>query len=178
MRIIARVCFAALALAACNKPAEKAGAAAERPPVPAGIDEAPHLKAGLWEINVEGMPAKASSCIDDKTQADSAALGQGLDRRNCTKSDWNRIPGGIAFEFDCTNDGMHVTSKGTVTGDFNSAYRMEADVSGTKAGQSFKRRQVIDAKYMGACPSGMNAGDRQITINGTTMMIPAERGPQ
>jgi hypothetical protein len=183
MRIVAGVCLAALALAACNKPAEKTDAAgsdatapAAAKPVPPGVEAAPHLKAGLWEITVEDMPARARSCIDDKTQAESAALGQGLDRRNCSKSDWNRIPGGIAFSFDCDNDGTRVTSKGTVTGDFNSAYRMEADASMTKDGVTQTAKQVIDARYIGVCPAGMKPGDKQITVNGRTISVPSGAG--
>jgi hypothetical protein len=180
MRTVAGVCFAVLALAACGKPADKpapAAAAAAKSPVPPGIEAAPHLKAGLWEITVGDTPMKASSCIDDATQNDGAALGQSLDRRDCTKSTWTRIPGGVAFELDCVTEGMHMTSKGTVTGDFNSAYRMESDVTGSRDGQSFTHKQVIDAKYMGACPKGMNPGDKQITVNGRTMVLPGGRAP-
>lgn len=181
MRMLAGACLAVLALAACGKPADKTGttaaAVAEKPPVPPGVEAAPHLKAGLWEMTVEGAPMTATSCIDDATQSDTAALGQGLDRRNCAKSKWSRIPGGLAFEFDCTTEGRHLTSKGTVTGDFNSAYRMEADVTGSADGQTIARKQVISARYMGACPSGMNPGDKQVTMNGRTMTIPAGRAP-
>ena len=178
MRMLVGACLAALALAACGKPADKtAPAVPAKPPVPAGIDAAPHLKAGLWEITVDGAPMTATSCIDDASQNDTAALGQSLDRRNCTKSTWSRISDGVAFEFDCTTEGRHFTSKGTVTGDFNSAYRMEADVTGSADGQTMATRQAISAKYLGACPSGMKPGDKQVTMNGRTMMIPASRPP-
>ncbi len=188
MRIVAGVCLAALALAACGKPAgtaaNKIAAAGDDAvvvpvpvkPVPPGIDAAPHLKAGLWEITVEGTPAKARSCIDDKTQADSAALGQGLDRRNCSKSDWSRIPGGVAFSFDCDNDGTRMTSKGTVIGDFNSAYRMEAEAGITRNGVTQTAKQAIDARYVGACPAGMKPGDKQVTIEGRTFTVPGSTG--
>lgn len=181
MRIVAGVCFAALALAACNKPADKAGtgpvAAVEKPQVPPGIDAAPHLRAGLWEISSEGMPGKVRSCIDDQTQSDSAILGQGLDRRNCAKSDWSRLPNGIAFDFDCDNDGTRVTSKGTVTGDFSTSYTMSADASITKDGVAHTARQSITATYLGACPAGMKAGDKQVTINGRTLTMPGGQAP-
>jgi hypothetical protein len=177
MRILAGVCLAALALAACNKPAEtaEAPAVAGKPPVPPGIDAAPHLKAGLWEISVEGTPMRAQSCIDDATQSDGAALGQSLDRRDCAKSDWDRIPGGMAFEIDCTTGGRHFTSKGTVTGDFNSAYRMEADVSGSASGKTLTAKQVISARYVGACPANMKPGDKRVMVNGQTLDVPASR---
>lgn len=183
MRIVAGVCFAALALAACNKPADKTGdasvAAVEKPPVPPGIDAAPHLKAGLWEITPQmaGANGKVRTCVDDRTQSDSAVLGQGLDRRNCAKSDWSRIPTGVAFSFDCDNDGTRVTSKGTVTGDFSSAYRMEADATVTKDGVTHSAKQVIDARYVGACPADMKPGDTQVTINGRTLTMPGARAP-
>lgn len=178
MRKLAGVCLAALALTACDKPADKTGAAAPvAAPKPAVMATAPRLKPGLWEITVGGAPMKASSCIDEATQKDAAAMGQGMDRGNCTRNSWNRIPGGMAFEFDCTTNGTHMISKGTVTGDFNSAYRMELDITGTRDGQSFTHKQVIDAKYLGACPAGMKPGERQVTVNGRTMMLPAGRGP-
>ncbi|MDP1736907.1 MAG: DUF3617 family protein [Caulobacter sp.] len=181
MRIAAGICLAALALAACSKPADKTNvasagdaspAAKAASPIPPGIDAAPHLRAGLWEVTVQGMPAAARTCIDDKTQSDNAVLGQGADTRNCSRNTWRRIPGGIAFEFACDNDGMKMASKGTVTGDFNSAYRVEADLSGSRDGQAFSQKQVIDARYVGACPAGMKPGDSQVTINGRTITAP------
>jgi hypothetical protein len=186
MRIVAGVCLAALALAACNRTpaktevADTETAAATTPkPVPPGIDAAPHLRAGLWEITskVAGMEGKVRSCVDDTTQSEGAVLGQGLDRRNCTKSDWSRIPGGVAFAFDCDNDGTRVTSKGTVTGDFNTAYRMEADAGMTRGGVTRTAKQVVDARYAGACPSGMKPGDKQVTVNGRVINIPAGTAP-
>lgn len=184
MRIVVGVMFAALALAACNKPADKTDAGGdvaagpvEKAPVPPGIDAAPHVKAGLWEVSNGDMPGKLSTCIDANTQADSAALGQGLDRRNCSRSTWNRIDGGIAFDFDCRSEGVRVTSKGTVTGDFSRAYTMKADASMTKNGVTRTAQQVIEARYVGACPSGMKPGDRQLTIDGRTMKLPAGRMP-
>lgn len=176
MRLIVGACFAALALSACQKAAETADVGkAERAPVPPGIDAAPHLKAGLWEIVPEGIPMRVESCLDEAVQAEGAFLGQSLDRRNCTKSDWKQIPGGMAFEIDCKSEGRHYTSKGMVTGDFDKAYRMEADVSGSENGQTITARQVINARYAGACPNNMKPGDKRVSMNGQTVPIPDGR---
>ncbi len=176
MRLIVGACFAALALSACQKAAETADVGkAERAPVPPGIDAAPLLKAGLWELTAEGVPMRAESCVDAASQSETAALGQSLDRRSCTKSIWTPIPGGMAFEFDCKTDGRHYTSKGMVTGDFEKAYRMEADVSGSENGQTMTARQVVNARYAGACPNNMKPGDKRVSMNGQTVPIPAGR---
>ena len=182
MRIVAGVCFAALALVACGKAADKPATApnATSPapaPAPLMVDARPHLKAGLWQITMAGAPMQASSCIDDASQKADAALGQDMDQTACAKRSWSRIPGGVAFEFDCTTDGSRMVSKGTVTGDFNSAYRMESEVSGSRDGQSFSHKQVMEAKYLGACPAGMKPGDKQITVNGRTMVVPGATAP-
>jgi hypothetical protein len=174
MRILVGICVATLALGACQKAAETAEVAApEKGPVPPGLDAAPLLKAGLWELTPEGVPMRAQSCIDEATQADSAALGQNLDRRYCTRSVWVPIPGGMAFEFDCTADGRRYTSKGMVTGDFEKAYRMEADVTGAENGKTVSARQVVNARYSGACPVDMKPGDKRVVVNGQTLPIPA-----
>ena len=177
MRSAAAVCLAALALVACNKPAattDAGPAAGARPPSAAPPVTAPQPRAGLWEVTPEiaGMQGKVKTCVDARSQGEAAVLGQNLDQPNCTKRDWSRIPNGVAFAFDCDNDGARVTSKGTVTGDFNTAYRMEADATMTRDGQTQSIKQVIDARYLGACPAGMKPGDSQITINGRTLTMP------
>jgi hypothetical protein len=129
MRILVGICVATLALGACQKAAETAEVAApEKGPVPPGLDAAPLLKAGLWELTPEGVPMRAQSCIDEATQADSAALGQNLDRRYCT---------------------------------------------GAENGKTVSARQVVNARYSGACPVDMKPGDKRVVVNGQTLPIPA-----
>lgn len=172
MRIVAGLCFAMLALTACSKSAGKAEAPAAPgvAPAPTVLNGPPPIKPGLWEITSKDMPAKIRTCTDEHTQSDVAT--QGGTPKTCAKRTWGRIPNGVAFEFDCENDGSRVTSKGTVTGDFSTRYTMQADASLTKNGVVKTIKQSVTATYLGACPAGMKPGDKQITINGRTMNLP------
>lgn len=177
MRLVAGLCLAAITLAACNKAPDQAETAAPPAarPVPPGIDAAPHLKAGLWAITNAAVPGEARTCVDDRSQSESAVIGQGLDRRNCSKSDWKAVPGGAAFDFVCENDGATLTSKGAITGDFNSAYRIDGEASMTINGEARTAKTSIEARYMGPCPADLQPGDSQITMNGKTFTVPGRK---
>lgn len=180
MRILAGACLAVLALAACNKPAEQAQTPAGDKPaeaaIPPGIDAAPRLKAGLWEMTatIAGKPETLRACVDPAVQGDSAIPGQGLSRANCSKSDWTKMEGGVAFDTACTNGGATLTSVGVITGDFDTAYHYEADATMTKGGQTQSGRQIFDAVYKGACPAGLKPGERQRMVGGKYVTIPAQ----
>jgi hypothetical protein len=183
MRILAGACLAALALAACSKPADQVetpaagtpGKAAEAP-IPPGIDAAPRLKAGLWEMTatIGGKPETLRICVDPAIQGDSAIPGQGLSRANCSKSDWTKMEGGVAFDTACANGGATLTSVGVITGDFETAYHYEADATMTQGGKSTTGRQVFDAAYKGECPAGLKPGERQRLVGGKFVTLPAQ----
>jgi len=178
MRIIAGVCFAALALAACNKPADKTPVAAGKTegatapaPVPAGVEAAPKLKAGLWELTstTPGFTGQVRTCIDPAVQGDSAFVTQGMDRRNCSHSKWSKTADGYAFDVACEKDGRLFASTGVVSGDFTTHYSLTADAVMSFGSETRGAKQQIEAKNVGACPADLKPGEALVKQNNRWM---------
>ena len=125
----------------------------------------PTMKSGLWESSVtrEGAPARAGAtkmCMDAAVQKEMMELGMGTMKNMCSKNDvrrdGNRIYGSAECKFGEST--MKSTSVTTFTGDI--AYRTEVKASyeppmmGMTSGTT-----VIDAKWSGPCPTGMQVGD-------------------
>lgn len=175
MRVIAVLCVSGLALAACSKkdettPAatgEAATAAATAPAAPIGP---PRRKPGLWShtMAAEGMNQTMQVCIDEDTDAKMTVWGQAVDKEMCSKNSFAAVPGGYAFESECDMGEMgRVVSKGSATGDFNSAYKVKTSstTTGSTMAQSNKTSEMtLTAKWEGACPAGMKGGD--VTLPG------------
>lgn len=175
MRILAGVCLAALALSACNKPADdaavadaKGGETVVQAPIPAGVEAAPKLKAGLWEITSKtaGLEGQVRSCVDPEVQGDSAIVAQGMDRRNCSHSKWKKTAEGYAFDVACEQNGRLFASTGVITGDFTTQYSLTADAVMSMGGETRGAKQQIEAKNVGACPANLKPGEAMVKING------------
>jgi uncharacterized protein DUF3617 len=124
----------------------------------------PTMKAGLWESTVarEGIQQKMATkmCMDAAVQKEMMDMGMGTMKSMCTKNDirreGNKVYGSAECKFgDATMKSSSVT---TFTGD--TAYRTEVKstydppMQGMPSGSA-----IIDAKWTGACPAGMQAGD-------------------
>lgn len=177
MRILAGVCLAALALAACDKTNEKAGAPPEgkataidaprAEPLP-GVEAAPTVKAGLWEITSKtpGLEGKVRTCFDPGVQGESAVVAQGMDRRNCTRSDWKKSPDGYSFDVACERGGRMFVSSGTLSGDLTTSYTIKADAVMSAGDQTRGAKQDIAARNLGECPAGMSPGEALVFQDG------------
>jgi len=58
-----------------------------------------------------------------------------------------------------------VSTKAKASGDFASAYKMEVTSTTTGASQAELNRTnnvMVEAKWLGPCPAGMNAGAREM----------------
>ncbi|MDP2260333.1 MAG: hypothetical protein Q8J89_11525 [Caulobacter sp.] len=175
MRIFAGVCLAAFTLAACDRPAEapkapdgKPASAQDAAPVPAGVDAAPAVKGGLWELTsrTPGMEGKVRTCFDPAIQGQSAVVAQGMDRRNCSRSDWRKTADGHAFDIACERGGRLFVSSGTLTGDLTQTYVMKADSVMSLDGVTRGAKQDVSGRYMGDCPADMKAGDVLVQVEG------------
>jgi hypothetical protein len=125
----------------------------------------PARKPGLWELKMVPETAKAAPqitmqlCVD--AASDHAIMTAGLAMGgSCTV---NRSQSGAALQFDatCDRDGRHTVSHTTITGDFQSAYQLKV-VSDSEGGNpALPKHSAItqEAKWLGACPAGMNPGD-------------------
>lgn len=175
MRILTGVCLAAFTLVACDRPADTSASPGEKPaeasaaaPVPPGIDAAPVVKGGLWELTsrTPGMEGKLRTCFDPEVQAQSALVAQGMDRRNCSRSDWRKTDEGHAFDIACERGGRMFVSSGTLTGDLTQTYVMKADSVMSVDGVTRGAQQDVSARNLGECPAGMKAGDVLVQVDG------------
>ncbi len=180
MRILAGACLAALTLAACDRTGaapdaatDKATASAEAPAAlpaeaPPGIDAAPKVSGGLWELTsrTPGMEGKVRTCFDPEIQGQSAVVAQGMDRRNCSRSDWRKTAEGHAFDIACERGGRLFVSSGTLTGDLTTAYVMKADSVISVDGDTRGAKQDVSARNVGECPAGMKPGEVLMLVDG------------
>jgi hypothetical protein len=127
--------------------------------------EFPTMKAGLWESSVgrEGAPqAKGVTrmCMDAAVQKEMMDMGMGTMKTMCAKNDirrdGNKVYGNAECKFgDATMKSSSVT---TFTGD--TAYHAEIKSSTEPPMQGMPSgNTVVDAKWTGPCPAGMQVGD-------------------
>ena len=143
--------------------------------------ELPKRKSGLWEITLGGpdMQGKKgpagmtmSQCVDQSRDDAFRQMGQQMERENkCTRTNVQRGPNRLSFDSSCDFGAMKTRAKTVITGDFNSAYRMEIQsryeppMMGLAEGTT-----VMEAKWAGACKPGQRPGD--VTVpGGMTMNI-------
>lgn len=179
MRVFAVLALGALALAACSKKEEKAPAAQASASASAsggsvstsaGPVAMPKRRPGLWSHTVSsaGSTQTMQVCIDPDTDAKMSVWGQAVSKDRCSKNAFAATANGYAFESECDLGNMgHVVSKGSVTGDFGSAYTVKT--TSTTTGSSMPQanttsEMTLTAKWQGACPAGMKGGD--VTLPG------------
>lgn len=180
MRILAGVCLAAFTLAACDRSADTpaapasaqtdatSAASAPAKPIPPGVDAAPTVKGGLWELTsrTPGMEGKVRTCFDPQIQGESAIVAQGMDRRNCSRSDWRKTADGHAFDIACERGGRMFVSSGTLTGDLSESYIMKADSVISLDGVTRGAKQDVSARNLGKCPADVKPGEVLILVDG------------
>ena len=172
MRVVALLGVSLLALAAFSKKEEKADpaagpAVATGPAVGSVVDPStmPKRKPGLWSHSMvtEGTTQAVQLCIDADTDAKMSVWGQSVSKEMCSKNVITKTAGGYAFESECDIAGMgHSSGKGTVTGDFSSAYtvKMTSTTTGSSMPQANTTTEMtLNAKWEGACPADMKGGD-------------------
>ncbi len=125
----------------------------------------PTLKSGLWESQVtrEGAAQKVPAtkmCMDAALQKEMLDAGMGTMKELCAKNEIRRESNKVYGTAECKlgESTMKSTSVTTFTGD--TAYRTEVKatydppMAGKAAGST-----VIEAKWTGPCPAGMQTGD-------------------
>jgi hypothetical protein len=125
----------------------------------------PTMKSGLWESSVtrEGTPPRPGvmkMCMDSAVQKEMMEMGMGTMKTMCSKNDirrdGNRVYGNAVCKFG--ESMMKSSSVTTFSGD--TAYHTEVKatydppMAGMPGGTT-----VINAKWSGPCPAGMQAGD-------------------
>lgn len=171
----------ALTLTACQQRETQQAPAASAPKVA----ETPKRKPGLWiqTTHAEGLGAfpPIAVCIDRETDSKMAWWGQQAVRGGCARNDVKRNPDGSwSFESVCQTEGnIRTSSKGTASGDFNSAYAV--DVETTTEGAPIPdlngtRKVTMAFEWQGDCPADMKPGDMRLPDGSVVNMLEA-RGP-
>ena len=143
--------------------------------------DVPARKPGLWQMTMtfEGshIPQQTMKhCIDAATDKQMNTLGGEMQKENCSKQDMQRVGNTIVVDSVCKiGTGGTSTSHAVVTGDFNSAYTVKADIKreggaipGMPANGGMK--MTVDAKWLGPCAADQKPGD-MIMGNGMKMNI-------
>jgi hypothetical protein len=189
-RAVLTLSATALALGACSKPAEKpaAGAppaavspAAAKAPAagPAGM---PARRPGLWEHKVTsgGRQQVSRICLDKAVESKMAVWGAQAGQDTCQQTSMTPIAGGWRFSSACDLGAAGKTAtQGTVTGDFNSHYQVEAATTFEGGGApKGAHTMMMEATWQGPCPADMKPGDMAMP-NGMkiNMMDMAARRP-
>jgi hypothetical protein len=161
-----------VALAGCQKkpaqapnppaaPSAPPAAAASAPPAAIGV-----RKPGLWEqkITSHGKTQVSRLCLDKAVAERFTWWGQHASQSACRQNTVSPRPGG-GWEFSSTcdmGDGGQTSTKGSVTGDFATAYKLTAQstVTGARAPQMNGTHEMsLEATWQGPCPAGMQPGD-------------------
>jgi len=178
----------ALALAACGNKNEAAAPSAETAETAAaattnGNDPLPKRKPGLWEQTVNGSDGSALNirvCLDEATDAKMSAFGEQANKDMCSENTMKRnMDGSYEFSSTCASGAGAVRSTGKATGDFNTAYTVDAETTTTTDGAPVTAKVKMTAKWAGECPAGWVPGDIEMPggmrVN-MTQMNPAAAG--
>ncbi|WP_309645972.1 DUF3617 family protein [Phenylobacterium sp.] len=173
---------AVLALAACGKTDEKAAAVGEAAPAAAnapvsGPAAMPKRKPGLWSqtVTMAEFSQTTRICLDAAAEAKLSVLGGQATQDMCQQTTMTpKLGGGWTFSSVCDmGSGGKTTSTGTITGDFDTKYRMESDSTTEGAGapqMNGSRKMVMEAAWQGPCPADFKPGDMEMP-NGMKMNL-------
>ena len=125
---------------------------------PALAQDLPARKPGLWEMKMvfDGIPLPAQTmrqCIDQATdkamQSQFGAAAQGA----CSKQDLKNVGGTMTFDTVCKIGAATTTTRGVITGSFDSGYTMKITNSGGPSipgmAPGGETKMTIEAKYLG-----------------------------
>lgn len=163
-----------LFLWSCGEADDKAAApAADGSQAAVARADRPARKSGLWEHTLQTMGVAQTSrlCIDAATDKDAALWGQqAAGDSGCQQNSFTPAGGGYSFVSVCPDgQGGTVTTRGTLTGDFASSYKMEAvtQTTGSSMPQANgEMKMTMTAAWKGPCPEGMKPGDVQVALPG------------
>ena len=124
-------------------------------------------KQGLWEMKISAanvpQPQVMSVCVGAPAPGANSFAPPPAAGQTCTKNAVTKTASGYDIDSECTANGMTVASKGTVSGDFSSDYKidMSSKISGANvpAAAQQEMKTSIEAHYKGACPAAMKPGE-------------------
>lgn len=142
----------------------------------AAAADLPARKAGLWEQKMTSADPNApvtviQQCTDAASEKAFQQMGTSMGQSLCSKNDTRQDGAGWITESVCSMGPMKITSRALLTGDLNSAYRIESESKYEPAmmGKSGDK-SIIEAKWVGACKAGQVPGD-MIMPNGQKINV-------
>ena len=129
--------------------------------------EPPQMKEGLWSVRTQ-MTDNPGNVKRDFTQElcrsqayDQHALDLAKNLKGCKVVSENFTGGTYTAESECNVQGAVIKSKATTTYQGDTAFRSESHATYTPAFHGVSEMTVmVDQKYLGACPAGVQPGDR------------------
>jgi len=190
MKALSTLCAltAVAGLAACQ-PASDETATADAGATAAGDAATPatsdgdsiqaRAREGLWQTSASfpggrGPTVTSRVCMDASMTALDTGTAQSAGAEGCSQN-VTRIADGFSFTSRCEpTDGGVTETVGTITGDFQTAYRMEATVTTTgspMAAMNGSTQVVTEATYQGPCPEGWRPGDVEVAGMGMRINV-------
>jgi len=133
--------------------------------VPAAADEInlPARKSGEWQIvmQVAGHTITTQQCVDAATDKEMMQSGFAKAGEDCSSVKQSQDGSTITIDAKCTIGGMQTQTHAVVTGDFQSAYTVDAvsDITGGPPQMPKHSEVKQNVSWVGACPAGMEPGD-------------------
>jgi hypothetical protein len=181
-RTVSALALCAGLLVACSKPAGgggaasgaaagsasgASGAASATPGPDVEVNEAqlPHPRAGLWKaVNKDDASDQGTTfCVTDRP------FNVGKLKAYCSKFVFHRTwTGGLVIDSVCGKGGVTSTMHGTATGDFQTGYSSDMQMSFTlKPGDPPHVSEThMDYRYVGACSPSEQAEAEQVAKGG------------
>jgi len=135
----------------------------------AAADELPQRKPGLWEIvtqpsKPDQKPMMQRLCLDREIDAQLTRMGFQMGAEACSKFDVHRMGSRVTLHSECTFGSSKFTSDAVMTYTGDSAYRNESHGRFNPPMMGMGETHTVqDAKWLGACPAGMQPGDAVMT---------------
>ncbi|MGD1071791.1 MAG: DUF3617 family protein [Bryobacteraceae bacterium] len=129
--------------------------------------DAPEMKEGLWSIHTQIIdnPGNKKSegtvtlCRDHAYDKSAEALAKNM--KGCTIVRESREGNKYTAETHCVVAGTTIDSKGTTVFQGDTAWHAESHSTNTPAFYGVSEStSIIDQKYIGPCPAGVQPGDR------------------
>ncbi len=121
---------------------------------------APQRRDGYWEIvsvSESGSPmSKQFLCVGAGSEDRFSVIDQLASVGDCSKKDFTRTATGWAFETRCTLMDKETVQTGSISGDFQQAFRIDQTV--TQSPDTTIKGSII-GRRIGDCPAKFQPGD-------------------
>ena len=128
--------------------------------------DVPDVKEGLWSIkrhtidNPGNKTSDSSSTLCRNHAYDQHVIAESKKVKGCTTLSESFQGNKYSLEMSCVAAGTTILSKGVTTFDGDTAAHSESHASYTPAMAGISETtMIIDQKYLGACPAGIQPGD-------------------